>query len=133
VEAAVDVSRLLSRCRSCCGGVEAAVKVSRLLSRCRGCCRGVEAAVEVFMAAVKVFKAAVEVEAAMYRGRYRGRGRTQERALVRRSASVQDRCRGVEAAVEVSVNAAVEVLRLLSGAVEVLGLPSRCSRLLSNC
>jgi hypothetical protein len=39
----------------------------------------------------------------------------------------------------VSVNAAVEVLRLLSRyeaaveALEVLGLPSKCSRLLSNC
>jgi hypothetical protein len=40
-------------------------------------------------------------------------------------ASVQDRCWGVEAAVEVSVNAAVEVLRLLSykAAVEAL---SKC-------
>jgi hypothetical protein len=34
---------------------------------------------------------------------------------------------------EVSVNAAVEALRLLSGAVEVLRLPSRYLRLLSNC
>jgi hypothetical protein len=113
--------------------VEAAVKVSRLLSKCQGRRRGVDAAVEVFKAAVDLFKAAVEVEAAMYRGRSRGRGRTQERALVRRSASVQDRCHAVKAAAEVSVNAAVKVLRLLSGAVEVLGLPSRCLRLLSNC
>jgi hypothetical protein len=54
VEATVKVSRLLSRCGSCCG-------VSRLLSRCRGRCRSVEAAVEVFKAAVEVFKAAVKV------------------------------------------------------------------------
>jgi hypothetical protein len=40
VEAAVEVSRLLSRC-------EAAVEVSRPLSRCEGCCGVLEAAVKV--------------------------------------------------------------------------------------
>jgi hypothetical protein len=59
--------------------VEAAVKVSKAADEV------FEAAVKVLRlleAAVEVFKAAVEVEAAMYRGCYRGRGRTQERALV---------------------------------------------------
>jgi hypothetical protein len=36
--------------------VEAAVEVWRLLSRCRGCCQGVKAADEVFEAAVEVMK-----------------------------------------------------------------------------
>jgi hypothetical protein len=54
--------------------------------------------------------------------------RAEGRALVQRSASVQDRCRGVEAAVKAAVDA-VEVLRLLSRcdvAVEVSRPLSKC-------
>jgi hypothetical protein len=56
----------------CCRGVEvvvevfeAAVEVSRPLSKCRGCCRGVRGRRRSIEAAVQVFKAAVEVEAAV--------------------------------------------------------------------
>jgi hypothetical protein len=53
VEAAVEVSRLLSRFQGCCRGVMP-------LSRCPGCCRGVNAAVEV-RGRCRSVKAAVEV------------------------------------------------------------------------
>jgi hypothetical protein len=80
----------------------------------------IEAAVE----GILEIKAVVEVEAVMCRRRYQGRGRTQERALVRRSASAQDCCRGCYRGIE----AAVKIL----GRREVLRPPSKCLRLLSR-
>jgi hypothetical protein len=71
-KAAVEVLRLLLRCRGCCEGIKAPVKVSRPPTRCQGRRLGVQGRRRGVKAAVEVFKAAVEVEAVLYRGRYRG-------------------------------------------------------------
>jgi hypothetical protein len=78
----------------------------RLLSRCQGCCRDVEAAVEVSKPWSRGQRR-VEVEAAV--------------EVLRLLSRCQGCCRGIEAAIKVEA------------AVEVLGPPLRCSRLLSKC